>query len=259
MITLRRGNRLPTVAVLQSYLNQHGFSDEYILVDGIFGRQTQAAVAAFERGRHMSVNGVVRGEDWHRIVGRDWQVIDSVDLTDFADPRREIRDDEDLAPYGETIVRNYGMTNGTPAMIQQVSQRSRPGRVVLLRMHGHGSPGNMVVSSGVNGNAASSFNSRYGPGFYRALRDNLRHVFCPFGSVEMHGCRVAAGGSGRALLRGMADALGVPVSAAVRSQLGGGNSTFRFEGPTVTICPGGVSLADWSRAHCQQSRSAGAA
>ena len=46
------------------------------------------------------------------------------------------------------------------------------------------------------------------------------------------------GASGRTVLSAIANRLGVPVSAGVQDQLGGGLNTFRFEGPTVTLLPG---------------------
>lgn len=49
------------------------------------------------------------------------------------------------------------------------------------------------------------------------------------------------------MLRRLADAWQVPVSAGVGGQLAGGTSTFRFEGPVVTAIPGGGTLKSWSR------------
>ena len=39
----------------------------------------------------------------------------------------------------------------------------------------------------------------------------------------------------------------VPVTAGLRTQYGGGSSTFRFEGPTLTAFPGGGDLKSWAR------------
>jgi hypothetical protein len=39
--------------------------------------------------------------------------------------------------------------------------------------------------------------------------------------------------------------VGVPVSAGINDQLGGGLATFRFEGPTYTAVPGGTTLKSW--------------
>ena len=255
MIILRQGDRLPAVAVAQSFMNQHGHSSEFIEVDGIFGPQTRRGVIDFERGTGRGATGLIDGDRWHDMVGRQWQVMDSVDLTDFDDPRHRIEDDVDLLPYGQTIIRNYGQSSGSPGVILEIRSRATAGSVVLLRFHGHGGPGNMIVASGREGNRGSSLNSGYGPRFYDALR-SLAPIFAPFGSVEMHGCRVGSGSAGRALLLGMADAMGVPVSAGTRSQYGGGQSTFRFEGPVLTVCPGGMALKEWAQRRCQVSLAA---
>jgi hypothetical protein len=47
------------------------------------------------------------------------------------------------------------------------------------------------------------------------------------------------------MLSGIAEILGVPVSAGIHTQYGGGAKTFRFEGPTHTAIAGAGSLAGW--------------
>ena len=246
MITLYRPMRLPTVAVLQSYLNQQD-QNQYISVDGIFGPQTQTAVRQFQEQQRLPRTGRVNYDIWQRVVGSEWQIIDSVDR---ADPR--VRDDLDLAPYGQTVLNQFGMSFGTPHVINSVRGRARTGQVVLLRFHGHGSPGHMIVSSGVQ-DAGSSFAHVYPERFYQLLRQ-LRPIFAPFGSVELHGCRVGQGRRGRLLLSRMANALGVPVTGALNYQQGGGTATYQFEGATCTMCPNGQSLPQWARITCQSSR-----
>lgn len=86
-----------------------------------------------------------------------------------------------------------------------------------------------------------------------AIFGRLGTIMKPYGSIELHGCRVGAGASGRRLLSGMASVCRVPVSAGLRRQYGSSWAA-RFEGPTVTVCPGGMSLADWSRSVVGVSR-----
>lgn len=243
MLTLRRGDRLPTVAVVQSALNQHGRCTEFVKVDGIFGPQTERAIAESRLGK----NGTVSGSEWSGIVGSKWQIIDSVDIA------AGDSEDEDLKPYGQAVISNYGHCNGTAGVIKRIRSLARMGDVVLLRFHGHGGPGNMTVAGGKHGQIRSSIRVRYAPEFFVTLGNYLRPIFSPFGSVEFHGCRVGAGARGRDLLYKMANSLGVPITAGTRRQFGGGNSTFRFEGRTLTVCPRGASLKEWAQANCEQS------
>lgn len=74
----------------------------------------------------------------------------------------------------------------------------------------------------------------------------LRPHFAPFGSVQLHGCRVGLGRDGARLLRSLADTLGVPASAGRRRQSFGITTTLRFEGSVVTMYPGGGTLASWT-------------
>ena len=243
MIILRRGDRLPTVAVAQMLLNRYG--DAHIRVDGIFGSETQRAVQEFQTS---DPSGQIRNATWQDLNRPRYQILDSVDATD-----PDVLDHQDIERLGGEPVINYGMSRGGRHAIDQVLANGRPGNVVLLRFHGHGSPGTMVVSSGTLGSwAVSSFDARYGDPFFRYL-ERLRPLFLPYGSVELNGCRVGRGSRGRALLQGMANTLGVPVTAGLQSQYGGGNSTFRFEGPTRTICPFGQNLRDWARSNCRIS------
>jgi len=79
-----------------------------------------------------------------------------------------------------------------------------------------------------------------------ALFGRLGSIMKPYGSIELHGCRVGAAMNGRRLLAGMAWACGVRISGGMRSQRGGIDAS-RFEGPTTAICPSGQTLANGSR------------
>ncbi|MBO13740.1 MAG: hypothetical protein CMJ68_23690 [Planctomycetaceae bacterium] len=245
MIRLRRGNRLPTVAVVQAFLNDKREADNLIAVDGIFGPETQGAVRQFQQSQGLRKTGTVENELWSRLVGKRWQVIDHVDRADHASLEHE-----DLEPFDQTILEQFGMTLGGPGVVRRVAGSARNGKVALLRFHGHGGPGQMIVASGRRSAPGSSFSSRNTSRFDRALQ-SLRPIFAGFGSIELHGCRVGRGTAGRVLLTRMANATGVPVTAGRNTQFGGGTSTFQFEGPTRTIAPGGQSLKHWARAACQ--------
>jgi hypothetical protein len=63
----------------------------------------------------------------------------------------------------------------------------------------------------------------------------------------MH-CETGRGPAGRQMLATVSSILGVPATAGVNTQYGGGENTFRFEGPTFTAVPNGQSLKEWCRA-----------
>jgi Putative peptidoglycan binding domain/Heterokaryon incompatibility protein Het-C len=65
--TLRRGSRGPAVRELQQRLNARGAG---LVVDGIFGPRTQAAVRTFQRTNRLQVDGVVGARTWARLLGR---------------------------------------------------------------------------------------------------------------------------------------------------------------------------------------------
>lgn len=54
-----------TVRSLQYLLNAHGAR---LVVDGVFGPRTKAAVVAFQRARHLPADGVVASTTWRALV-----------------------------------------------------------------------------------------------------------------------------------------------------------------------------------------------
>jgi hypothetical protein len=244
MLILKRGDRLPTVAVVQSHLNEE-LDGPPLVIDGVFGPKTYEAVKRFQASLRWPQTGVVEYRLWNKLVGDKWQVVDSVDRTDFDRPKHAINDHEDLTPYGQTVLEQFGMTAGGRLVIGSIVRAARSGAVVLLRFHGHGSPGTMIVSSG--GRVNSTFHSKFPLEFDQAL-ERMSPIFAPFGSIEFHGCRVGLGAEGRRLLARVADATGVPATGALNTQYGGGKSTFRFEGKTETIAPDSKKLEQWAKA-----------
>lgn len=238
MIILRRGDRLPSVAAVQYFLNLYG--NQQLAIDGDLGPITSEALREFQRENDLIVSGRVRNATWQKLNQRNRQIIDSVDATDD-----EITDYLDFQRYnGESII-NYGMSLGVRNVINQIKSKSQGGKVVLLRFHGHGSPGHMIVSSGFDEDSGSSFDLDYAGNFWPLL-GSLQSIFLPFGSIEFHGCNVAMGVRGERFLRRVANTLNVPATAGVRSQYGGGRDSLRFEGRTRTFCPNGIQLKDWA-------------
>lgn len=240
---LKRGDRLPTVVVAQFLLNEALSQGNYIAADGMFGPITRQAVVDFQRRNTLSPTGQIDEATWRALNrGRNLHVIDSVDATDPA-----ILDHEYIRRAGGTALEYHGMSNGIRQATSDIQRVARTGNVVLLRFHGHGAPGEMLVTAGSGryADASNTFETTFLDGMVRFL-SRLRPIFARFGSAELHGCRVARGRNGRRLLQGLARAWNVPVTASVHSQYGNAD-TFRFEGRTVTVFPGGGSLQSWAR------------
>lgn len=242
VIDIRRGDTLPVVGVLQLLLNRAGAS---LVLDGVFGPNTENAVKAFQGQRSISQTGRVDGALLDRLAGGETlNVLDSVDVTD---PNLATMEVADLSRAGARIVQRAGMSNGLGQAIQDILGAGR--NLFLLRLHGHGMAGNIGLSDG------------HGvPGYHRTDLDagtigrvrgelaRLRAAFGPWGCVQLMACNTGQGPQGRSLLQQLANIWNVPVSAGIQTQLGGGlSTTIRYEGPTVTVCPGGRSLAAWTR------------
>lgn len=242
VIDIRRGDTLPAVGVLQLLLNRAGAS---LTLDGIFGQHTQDAVKAFQRAHSMSQTGQVDGTLFDRLdAGGDLSILDSVDVTDPSLATMEVAD---ITRAGGRVVQRAGMSNGVGQAIQDIVTQGS--RLFLLRMHGHGTGGNIGMSDGQGI-----------PGYHRTDLDastvrivaaelgRLRGVFGAYGCVQLMACNTGQGPQGRSLLRQLADIWNVPVTAGIQTQFAGGLAkSIRFEGPTVTVCPGGRSLAQWVR------------
>lgn len=247
---LRRGYHLPSVAAVQVLINRKMERGEHIAVDGIYGPNTESAVEDFQnRTPGLQVDGIVGENTWGELVSRTGlQVIDSVDVTDEALRQMEA---SDISGSGGRPLVNFGQSGGLRTALDKIRHRAGQGDVVLLRFHGHGSPGSMGTTSGRLGSSAAP-----AAGFGSATIDYAAQwlarkmgpsAFAPFGSVELHGCNVARGAQGRRLLTALAWALQVPATAGTRTQRGGGTASFRFEGPTRTVVPGGGSIKSWAR------------
>jgi hypothetical protein len=261
------GDQLPTVSVLQILLSFKLGGGSMLSVDGIFGRRTKAAVVSFQsQFSDLKPDGIVGRLTWLRLVeDTGLKIIDAVDVTD-----PDLMDTEvaDLIDSGGSPIVTGGMSNGIVDIANRVQQAARgAGSVVLLRFFGHGAAGVMAFSDGtgvirwqetvgkkikkhvryIDENIElSSLTPETFPKVQLAL-GRLTPVFSEFGSVEMHGCKVARDAGGRRLLQRLADLWRVPVTAGRRTQTAGGTSTFQFEGPIFTACPGGRSLKAWSQ------------
>lgn len=243
-VYLRKNDKIPTVGILQKLLNRTGAN---LSVDGDFGNRTKTAVQNFQRNRRLGVDGIVGQVTWPRLLANESLPI--IDCIDVFDPSLFNMETRDIRRAGGNPVLIGGMSNGVEQAITDIL-RTVGNNVFLLRFHGHGASGVAGVSDGEGLNDGIDHRSSIDINNVRILMPILRRlapIFGPYGNVQFMHCSTGRGPQGRNLLKQIAEGVGVPVTAAVRDQLGGGINTFRFEGPTYTAFPGGETLDSWSR------------
>ena len=250
MLFLQFGDNGPPVVALQILLNRDDSTVPKLVTDGDFGGKTRTAVDVF-RDQIMAQSGPAGIADpammRFLVDGAGLQTVDSVDVTDPTVA-------EIIVPALSRVtlpVLLGGMSNGVAQLITDVQARVQGERsLMMLRMHGHGSPGLAAISHG---------SRRVSPGIdpfgnqtviaqqiMPALTSQLKQLgplFANFGFVELHSCRVAEGVQGERFVRDFADALGAPVRAAVSKQQA--ENVFTLTGKTFTGIPGGGSVRDW--------------
>lgn len=237
---VEHGNILPIVAVTQLLLARSGYAAK---PDGHFGPKTREAVRQFQRDhKPLGVDGVVSVRTWPRLVDSDrgFKVLDCIDIDDGYTGEVEY-----ARWYGGNPLVIGGMSNGVEQAISLIAAAAAPGSVGLLRFHGHGAPGRAGIGAGTweHGNHRNIADVRA-----QAMFRRLKHLFSPYGCIQFMHCSTGSGPRGTAILQAIANATGVPASAALRIQLGGGTTTYRFEGPTKTAVPGGGELKQWAAA-----------
>jgi peptidoglycan hydrolase-like protein with peptidoglycan-binding domain len=243
-VFLKNGDVLPSVTTSQILLRRHR-PQTVIKADGHFGQRTKGAVENFQSFHRLTRDGIIGNNSWNQFMRvSGFQTIDVVDGTDSSLVTLEAADIRSAG--GDPIV-VFGMSNGIEFVTREIVARGRPGNVMLLRFHGHGNRGLQNVTGGeINGapHLAAISLSNY-PQIESTIA-RIRSVLLTFGSVQLLGCDVG-GGRGSQLVSRLAGTWGVPVTAGLHTQFGGGNQTFRFEGPTVTGFPGGANLRSWSQ------------
>lgn len=242
---LSYGNRIPAVGVLQKLLNARAGSS--LTADGIFGTQTKNAVKTFQRPRGLSVDGVVGRNTWPRLAQQtnNLRIIDCIDVFD---PNLHSMEYRDIIRVGGQPIVIGGMSNGVEQAVSDILRSAQNGTTFLLRFHGHGAPGVAGVSDG-HGDVAGEHGSSLHMGNWTYLEPivrRLRPIFGPYGCIQFMHCETGQGRTGRTFLQNIANTTGVPATAGIRIQQGGGLATFRFEGPTHTAFPLGQNLRSWS-------------
>ena len=239
---LRRGDNLPAVGVLQKLLNRGGAG---LVPDGAFGFKTRTAVVNFQRPRGLNPDGGVGEKTWPRVsAGAHLPIMDCIDIFD---PSLSTLERRDIIAAGGNPILLGGMSNGVEQAVQLIINAAPP-NVFLLRFHGHGAPGIAGFSFG-HGGSGFGHRANIDPqnlAIMLPILSRLRTIFGPYGCIQFIHCETGRGASGRNVLQSIANAVGVPVSAGVQTQFGGGTSTFKFEGPTVTMLPGGGTVKSWA-------------
>jgi hypothetical protein len=279
MIDVRFDDRGPFVAALQILANRW-LRATRLTVDGIWGTDTRTVMGEIIR-RVGAPGGGDRADGATWAALRDQTRVSIISANDIYDPRHD-----DFTPpelRGPGWIATSGMSGGVGQVVRDIARRTRSlGPIALLRFYGHGAPGLMGVTGGtgtMRGSGGESIyrdasgrelerdqrpHDRWGQAIrgdhvrdqttisnetFRLIEPQLRRLrshFAPYGSVQLHGCRVGLGRSGRRLLRSLADTLDVPASAGRGSQSFGQTTTLRFEGSVQTEFPGGGTLRSWT-------------
>ena len=253
------GEQSPRVTLLQVLLNSHscvGADRKRLTVDGIYGRNTRAAVSS--ASRLMGVGDQTGKAATPPLIKTlledvDLMVITSVDLGDAA-----LQDDVKvfISNLDDPIVLG-GMCNGLLEMVRQVQGRAQAGRVATLRLDGHGNLGRwLTISVGdiadLKGRAYEeiaaeemSYISSTNFDKVKTVIEPLGRIFAPYGFAEHLGCTLGAKPLTRAMLRKLADLWGVPIRVGIQTQPIG--SPLTIHGPAFTAFPKGHTLLSWSK------------
>ena len=118
---LRRGDRLPTVAVLQVLLDRQ-IAGKKLAVDGIFGERTKKAVIDFQKPRGLKPDGIVGKVTWPRLItATNFKVVDAVDITD---PDVLKTEGADIKDVGGRPIFTGAMCNGIGEVVQRILMRT---------------------------------------------------------------------------------------------------------------------------------------
>jgi hypothetical protein len=238
MMLLYQGDRLPVVATLQKLVGAG--------CDGVFGPKTRAKVIEYQKKHALAPDGVVGRLTWMSLMQVSGLV--TVDVIDVTDGYSQNVEGADVTKAGSTPILLQGMSNGVGVMVDLVKARvGGGGNLALLRIHAHGRAGKMNVSGMGSDPADMASIADTNLNFTAGEMRRLDGVFARFGSIQLLGCSVGAGAQGQAMLKGVAEATGVPATGGIKLQYAGGNKTWRYEGPTRTAFPWPTTLSGWAK------------
>jgi peptidoglycan hydrolase-like protein with peptidoglycan-binding domain len=266
MVRIQFRDQGPRVVLIQIALSTRP-PQARLRIDGDFGERTKAAVKLLQSSLRRPQTGIVEGPEWQAMMSSmPFQTFDHADVDDAITALQAGNFDQNLKEghqYGIVALAELqragaqaasigvGASNGVGQMVSRAIQAGQSTKLGLLRVFGHGGRGIQVISAGRGAipGGSGEHQSALTPTVVRHMRAEMRRMaasFQPYGSAELHGCRVADGEPGRVLLKYLAEAWGVPVTAGIQKQHVGAGKTFRFEGPTLTAYPGHVTLRQWA-------------
>ena len=241
---LKFGDRLPAVAVAQKLLNSR--VPTALRIDGKFDGRTKEAVRKFQNQHRLPQDGVIGEKTWKTLSQRtkNLRIIDCVDIFDTDD---SLVEPPAIRYAGGKPIVVGGMSNGVEDVVNEIIKVGGKGGVFMLRFHGHGQPGKAGIAIGKSKyksyNLLESSNGKY----LFPLLTKLSKIFGPCGCIQLMHCDVGRKDIGRNLLKNISGVVGVPVTAGIYTQYGGGHWTFKFEGPTRTAFPSGLNFKSWSQ------------
>jgi hypothetical protein len=272
MLFLERGDKLPTVAAMQSLLNAR--IGNSLRVDGDYGPITEMAVKNFQQMTGCSgPSGKVDNLTWFRLNrSANLTVVDTVDICDPG----MMEGLENVRNFNKNIMATDSMSsavvlgcmsNAVEDIVKQITTQNSAKSIVLLRFDGHGNVAVQGVGIGhgvddIIPNApdklskeqdlvsllahkySSISGGKKGLKYVKEFIKRLKPLFSSYGSIEFHGCQIAKEAEGRRFLHEISDITGVPVTASVVEQFK--VKMHRFFGPYVTACPGGKDLGRWA-------------
>jgi hypothetical protein len=261
MLEVKFGERSVRVVALQVLLNRSPVIQPKLVTDGAFGKLTKSAIDTF-RSKVMiqsGPDGVADPAMWRFLLDRaSLQVVDAIDVTDptlldFVVP--------EVSKWNDPIVIG-GMSNGVAQLLTEVRARARGAKsLLMLRLHGHGSPGLIAlshgsrkVSPGIDPIVAQSIITTALIPALTPLLKQLTPLMHNLGFLEFHSCRVAFGPSGANFVRQLANTLQVPVRAASGPSDQPFKSVFTLVGPTFNGIPGGMNLEEWGTSRAEGVR-----
>ena len=115
------------------------------------------------------------------------------------------------------VVSVNDMVNKVIGRAKANGTNSGHGAIYRLNIYGHAAPGDQSIGSGT-GSAPGKTITAANVHKYKPTLSKLKPYFTKDAIVTLHGCEVAEGASGIALLKGLSSILGVPVQGGVKNQ-----------------------------------------